>query len=56
MISAAYILVIWTVVGHNNYSVDHDWRPIGEFVTAESCNAGASQLNLKPEKYRCIKK
>ena len=53
---SAYILVIWTVVAHNNYATDTDWRPIGEFVSLESCNAGAAQMNLKIERFRCIKK
>jgi len=68
-----YILVIWTVVGYagagtqfsNQWKIEHDWRPIGEFHMEEGrvgkktalqmCEEAARQLALKPEFYRCIR-
>ena len=55
--------------GSGNYNMhrEHDWRPIGEFhleqgrsggdykTALQICEEAARQLNLKPEKYRCIK-
>jgi hypothetical protein len=58
--SAAAILVIWTVVGSagTQYSVhrEKDWRPIGEFQTVASCEEAARVLVIKPEHFRCLKK
>lgn len=60
-----YVLVIWTVVGMagTNLSVTsrYDWRPIATFSSTtqanalEFCKAGALQLNIKDDKYRCIR-
>lgn len=46
---------------------EYDWRPIGEFVNEagsfgsskqrsalQMCQAAAQELNLKPERYRCL--
>ena len=70
MIAHTYILVIWTIVGASGWSplrTEYDWRPIGEFhleqgrsggdfrTALQMCEEGARQLNLKPERYRCIK-
>ena len=55
-----YILVFWTVVGYagTQFSVHqvHDWRPIGEFKTVETCVAAAHKLNIPTNKFRCVKK
>lgn len=60
-----YALIIWTVigVGANASSIvkERDWRPIAVFYhvgstsALEMCNAGAAQLNIKPENYRCVR-
>lgn len=60
-----YALIIWTIigVGANGSSIvrERDWRPIAVFqsdhkMTAlEMCKAGAAQLNIKPENYRCVR-
>lgn len=55
--------------GTGNYNMyrEHDWRPIGVFQkdTTQGFNAGASglerceeaarQLNIKADKYRCVR-
>lgn len=60
-----YALIIWTIVGMagTNLSVTYryDWRPIATFTSTaqanalELCKAGAAQLNIKPENYRCVR-
>ena len=63
-----YILVIWTIVGFAGTQVSthekYDWRPIGEFHTdnwerkydaKEMCENAARQLNLKSDRYRCVR-
>lgn len=60
-----YALIIWTIVGVGGNSSlfdrQRDWRPIAVFQTnhqlsaLEMCQAGAKQLNIKPELYRCVR-
>lgn len=53
-----YVLFIWTVVGvgGTSYSVlrEFDWRALGEFRGEHACVESAKQLNIKPEKFRCV--
>jgi hypothetical protein len=55
-----YILVIWTVISiaGTSYAVHEKmgWKPIGEFSSEQSCQAGGLMLNIKPESIRCLKK
>ncbi len=62
----SYILYIWTVVAlagdrHGISKQAMDWRPIGEYVSAndtggaEKCHNAAQQLGLRPENYRCVR-
>jgi hypothetical protein len=53
--------------GTGNYILhrDRDWRPIGEFhldhgrlggkTALEMCEEAARQLNLNPDRYRCVR-
>ena len=66
-----YTLFIWTVVamagtGTGPYTkIEKDWRPIAEFrieegrmnkkTALEMCEAGARELVLKRENYRCVR-
>lgn len=64
-----YILVIWTVVAgagtNTSTHYKYDWRPLGEFhmeegrmnkkTALEMCEAGARELGLKRENYRCVR-
>lgn len=58
----AVILVIWTVVGFAVTSGSvyerKDWRPVGEFATAEACDEAARQLGYPKydNRYRCLNK
>jgi hypothetical protein len=58
--------MIWTVVAmagdRHQQAKAHDWRPIGEFHSAdmkqnalEKCEAAGRQLGLKTENYRCVR-
>lgn len=52
------ILVIWTIVGFTARPYDnierHDWRPIGEFSSAELCHKAAKTMNVPKDFYRCL--
>lgn len=64
-----YILMIWTAVAgagtKSSTYYKYDWRPIGEFhmeegrmgkkTALEMCEAGARELALKRENYRCVR-
>lgn len=56
MTSATFILFLWTVVASDRLSTHTDWRPAGEFQTAQSCAEAARLLNLKPTHFRCVPK
>lgn len=54
-----FALVIFTVVavsGQNASLVQaRDWRPIASFSTVELCNAGAREMGVSSERYRCVR-
>ena len=65
-----YILMIWTMVGYNNSTVQpkYDWRALGEFqaelrnsgfqtskTAQQMCEDAAKQLGLAAENYRCVR-
>lgn len=65
-----YILMIWTVVGASDSNGSplkayYDWRPLGEFHMEEGrinkrtalqmCEEAARQLNIKSDRYRCVR-
>lgn len=65
----SYLLVVWTIVGYAGTQIapheKWDWRPIGEFHTANAvhrpnagkdlCEEAARQLNIPKEKFRCVR-
>lgn len=48
-----------------DWKTEHDWRPLGEFHNEEGrigmktaiqmCEEAARQLNLKTDRYRCVR-
>lgn len=56
-----HILVIWTVVAmagtkHSIYE-KNGWMVIGDFRSAEACQAAAAQLGItQKENFRCLQK
>ena len=55
---AEFILVIWATIAVNGGTISQDWRPIGDFKTAESCQAAAAMLNYRDAQrpYICLRK
>jgi hypothetical protein len=55
-----HILVIWTIVGFAGTQFtthkEHDWRPIGEFKSEQSCQAAGLVMSIKPANFRCLPK
>lgn len=57
----AYILFLWTVVAATDgymrvETVHRDWRPMSEFTTKKACETAATELAIKADRFRCIKK